>query len=188
MRLVPVLLLCLSIVACKRTDPASAPTPAVVGGETAPTEVAAAALAPPAVVELTAEQVAVAPTMSTACNLESVDEIVVPDMNPIEAKSRQVQVSGWALDEVMKNVPTELFVRVYSTSGDGRIWQHAVKVGGERTDVQVIQGGTPEVLNSGFEGSLNLAALDPGKYSLRVSYSRDGQLILCDNGRSVVLK
>lgn len=188
MRLVPLLLLCLSVVACNRTDPASIPHPVVADVESAQPTEEVATTAPPAPVELTADDAAVSPTMSPTCNLENIDGIVVPDMNPIEAKSRQVQVSGWALDEVMKNVPTELFVRVYSTSGDGRIWQHAVKAGGERTDVQVIQGGTPEVLNSGFEGSLNLAGLDPGKYSLRVSYSRDGQLILCDNGRSVVLK
>ena len=188
MRLVPVLLLCLSIVACNRTDPASAPTPAVVGGETAPTEVAAAALASPAVVELTAEQVAVTPTMSPACNFESVDEIIVADMNAIEAKSRQVKVSGWALDEIKKNVPAELFVRVYSTSGDGRIWQYQATQGLERSDVQAAQGGAPELLASGFQSSLDLAALDSGKYSLRLSFLRDGALVLCDNGRSVVLK
>lgn len=185
MRLVPVLLLCLSVVACSRTDPASAPAPAVGADEALPAEVVATDTQPPAA-ELNAEQAALTPTMSPACNLESVDGILVPDMNPIEAKSRQVLVGGWAFDEVNKNLPAELFVRVYSTSGDGRIWQYQVTQDIERGDVQATQGRA-RVLKSGFHGSLDLASLDPGRYSLRLSFLRDGALVLCDNGRSVVL-
>lgn len=188
MRLVPVLLLCLSAVACSRTDPdsAPAPAPAVAADEALPAEVAATDTQPPAV-ELTASEAAAATTMSPACNLENVDGTVVVDMNPIEAKSRQVLVGGWAFDEVNKNVPAELFVRVYSTSGDGRIWQYQVTQDIERGDVQATQGRA-RVLKSGFRGSLDLASLDPGKYLLRLSFLRDGAVVLCDNGRSVVLK
>lgn len=185
MRLVSVLLICLSVAACNRVDPSStSPAPAA---STAPAPVPAEPAVPAVPTELNAAQIAIAPMLSDTCNLESIDGTVVPDANPIEAKSRSVPVGGWLVDNVKNELPSELFVRIQSTSGDGKTWQFPVKQDLERADVQAKFGGVPALLKSGFAGQPDLSALDPGKYLLRLAYDRDGELVLCDNGRAVVL-
>jgi hypothetical protein len=129
----------------------------------------------------------VAPELSSACNLESIDGVLVQNMDPIAPKARQFTVSGWLVDDVAKNVPAGLSVRAYSVSGDGRIWQFPTRGGIERTDVQALQGNSPEVLNSGFEAQLDLSQLAAGEYRLRLAYPRGDQLVVCDNGRAVIL-
>lgn len=179
MRLACVVLLCLLAAACNRVDPAStAPAPA------APM----AATTPQTPVELSPEQVAVAPILSDKCNLESIDGVVVVDGNPIEAKSRLVPVGGWLVDEVKIALPAKVSVRIQTTTGDGRIWQFPVIQSLERADVKTLFGGAPVLLKSGFAGQMDMAGLDAGKYLLRLAYERDGELVVCDNGRAVVLK
>ncbi len=185
MRLVCVALLCLSAVACNRVDPGStAPAPAATA--VAP----AAAPAGPAGVlgELTPEQTAIAPMLTDTCNLESIDGVTVVDANPIDAKSRLVPFGGWLVDNVKNELPAQLFVRIQSTSGDGRMWQFPVAQQLERADVQKQYRGVPALLRSGFAGQMDLTQLAAGKYLLRLAYDRDGELVVCDNGRSVVLK
>lgn len=181
MRAVAVLLLCVATVACNRTEPTTATPPPVQ---------AAAAPAPAAVAgkELSALEVAVEPEVSANCNLEAIDGVSVPDMNPIVPRERKFAVTGWLVDDVSKNVPAELSVRVYSISGDGRIWQFPATVGIERSDVHAVQGNTPEVLNSGFQSMLDLSDLKPAQYRLRLAYQRGDKLVVCDNGRSITLR
>ncbi len=182
MRLAFIAVLCFTAVACDRSEPANT---AATG--TASAEPAAPAL--PAMTELSSAEAVVAPVINEACNLEYVDGVLVPDGNPIEAKSRVVKVSGWLVDNVTKTLPGQLFVRVYSTSGNGRIWQLPVAQTMERPEVQrIFGGGEAALLKSGFEGQLDMSDLASGKYTLRLSYDRAGELVLCDNGRAVVLK
>lgn len=183
MRLAFVVLICLSAVACDRVEPTTPPE----GAASATTAAEPAPL--PALVELTSAQAVVEPVINEACNLEYVDGVLVPDGNPIEAKSRVVKVSGWLVDNVTKTLPGQLYVRAYSTSGNGRVWQLAVAQSQDRPEVQrIFGGGEPALLKSGFEGQLNMADQAPGKYTLRLSYERGGETVLCDNGRAVVLK
>ena len=187
MRLAFVLLLSLSAAACNRTDPgSSAQAPAATAAASTTAAAAPAAAASPA--ELTAAEVAVAPMLSDTCNLESVDGVTVVDANPIDAKSRLLPVGGWLVDNVKNVLPAELFVRIQSTTGDGKMWQFPVKQSLERPDVQKQYGGVPALLKSGFAGQADLTTLAAGKYLLRLAYSRDGELVVCDNGRAVVLK
>ena len=182
MRIVFVVLLCLSGVACNRTDPGNG---VPVLGDAVPAPAPIVAMIP---VELTVVEASVAPLLSDTCNLEDIDGVTVPDANPIDAKSRMVPVGGWLVDNAMNALPSELFVRIQSTTGDGKIWQFPVKQGLERPDVRKAYGAVPAQLRSGFAGRADLSGFTAGKYMLRLSYSRDGQLVVCDNGRSVVLK
>jgi len=184
MRLALVVMICLSAVACDRVEPTTAP-----GVAAAPTPAAPKPAPLPPLVELSSDQAVVVPVINEACNLEYVDGVLVPDGNPIEAKSRLVKVSGWLVDNVTKTLPEQLYVRVYSTSGNGRVWQLAVAQSQDRPEVQrIFGGGEPALLKSGFEGQLDMADLAPGKYTLRLSYQRGADTVLCDNGRAVVLK
>lgn len=187
MRVAAVLLLCLATAACNRTEPGNAPAPAAEAPAGASVEPSPEPNTAPGA-ELTAEQVAVVPVLSETCNLESIDGVVVQDMEPIAPKARQFSVSGWLVDDVARNVPTGLAVRAYSVSGDGRIWQFPASGGIERSDVQALQGNVPEMLNSGFQAQLDLSGLAPGEYRLRLAYPRGDQLVVCDNGRAVSLQ
>jgi len=92
------------------------------------------------------------------------------------------------VDNVKNVLPSELFVRIQSTTGDGKMWQFPVKQNLERPDVQKQYGGVAALLKSGFAGQADLSTLAAGKYLVRLAYARDGELVVCDNGRAVVLK
>jgi len=178
MRFAHVLLLCLLATACNRVDPSSTPA--------AP--VATAAVSKQGPTELSPEQVAIAPLLSDKCNLETVDGIVVADASPVEAKGRQVPVGGWLVDEVGNSLPGKIAVRIQSTTGDGRMWEFPVVQSLERADVQALFGGSPTLANSGFAGVMDLTGFAAGKYLLRLTYQRAGELVVCDNGRALILK
>lgn len=184
MRWMSIGIICLVSVACNRVDPATAhePSPATLAGQPTGAESSVASLG---LLELSATEAAVKPVLSTACNLEVVDDIVVPDATPIVAVSRTIKFAGWLVDEVSKLAPEQMFLRLYSISGDARIWQVRMVQESERADVQIRYGGT---LNSGFSGIVDTVRLAPGRYSLRLAYDRNGQSVLCDNGRAVILK
>lgn len=193
MRIYPIALLCLSLAACgndgapasgQADTPANAETPAI-----AEAPVAVAEPAPtPALEALTAEQAVVTPVLSEACNMELVDGVLVPDGNPIAVKSPIFDVSGWAFDEVAKALPGKLAVRVYSTSGDGKIWQVNAVQASERKDVADLHPEMGNILKSGFQARLDTTGFPAGRYSLRLAYDRAGQEVLCDNGRSITIK
>ncbi|WP_313228710.1 hypothetical protein [Stenotrophomonas acidaminiphila] len=130
----------------------------------------------------------IAPILSSACNIEAVDGVVVQDMNPIVLKSRRFVVAGWLVDEAGADAPAALVIRVASQSGDGRVWQHGVVPTMERPDVQQAHGGAAGALKSGFSSEIDASGLDAGTYRLTLSYDRGGQKVVCDNGRAVIIK
>jgi hypothetical protein len=182
MRVVILLLLSLSMVACDRPERSQSAQqkPAVP-----PPQLAAASSE--SLVELSSAQI-VTPELSGACNLEAIDGVVVPDAKPIEAKTRRISVSGWLVDDTSKRIPEVVQLRLASQAGDGRVWQQALLPTAERLDVQKLQGGSPEVLKAGFSGSVDTSSLPPGRYALRLAYDRAGKEIVCDNGRGIILK
>lgn len=186
MRSVAPLLVCVLLAACSRPENEQAATPPQP--EPQPEQAAPEApVQPAALVELSPADI-VTPELSGTCNLEAIDGVVVPDAKPIEAKGREFQVAGWVIDDAGQRVPSEVQVRIASQSGNGRVWQQAFVPANERPDVQQSQGGSPDVLKSGFSGSIQASSLEPGLYGLRLAYVRDGKEVVCDNGRSVLLK
>ena len=184
MRSVAPLVVCLLLAACSRPEndqTAAQPQAVEPKPEVAPTP------AKPSLVELTPAEI-VTPELSGSCNLEVIDGVVVPDAKPIEAKAKEFQVAGWVIDDAGKRVPSEVQVRIASQSGNGRVWQQALVPSSERPDVQQSQGGSPDILKSGFSGTVDASSLEAGSYALRLAYVRDGKEIVCDNGRSVLFK
>lgn len=131
---------------------------------------------------------AVAPVLSGACNIETVDGAVVQDMNPVVTKGRVFPIGGWLIDEVDGVAPSEIGVRIASQSGDGRVWQQKIVPALDRPDVRQAHGGAADALKSGFSSEIDASALEGGTYRLVLSYVRGGQNVVCDNGRAVILK
>jgi hypothetical protein len=184
MRRVAPLFACLLLAACNRPEPTPAAPPQ--GGEAAATQ-GEGTPQPVALAELSAGQI-VTPEVSSTCNLEMIDGVLVPDASPIEPKARVFPVSGWAVDDVARRAPPEIQIRIASQTGDGRVWSQTAVPAIDRTDVQQIQGGAPELLKSGFAAEIDTSALPAGEYRVRIAYQRDGKEVACDNGRGVVLK
>ncbi|HEY0661752.1 MAG TPA: hypothetical protein VGD21_10610 [Lysobacter sp.] len=184
MRPVVLALICLSVAACNRVDPAQQTAATPAADAAAP----AAADKPLALAEMKPEQISATSALSDACNLEAIDGTIVPDMNPIEPKQRVFPVSGWAIDSKTQAAPASLDLRLYSTSGDGRIWQMALPQTIERPDVQAVRGGAESLLRSGFAAYVDASGLPAGRYSLRLAFQAGDGDTICDNGRAVLLK
>lgn len=158
MRSVALLAVCLLLAACSRPEndqTAAQPQAAEPQQQVAETP------KKPSLVELTPAEI-VTPELSGSCNLEAIDGVVVPDAKPIEVKAKEFQVAGWVIDDAGERVPSKVQVRIASQSGNGRVWQQALVPSGERPDVQQSQGGSPDILKSGFLGTIDASSLEGG--------------------------
>lgn len=181
MRTIYPILLCVALAACNRPEPAgstaAAPTPAA-----AP----AAAATSTGLKELSANEFG-SPQASATCNLEMIGSTLVPDAKPIAINGRKFTVSGWAFDDATKKPPSKLFLRLISKGAETRMWEYELAQNIDRTDVQNLYGGASELVKTGFSGEVDAAGLPAGEYSAIVAYLRDSTLVVCDNGRAVVL-
>ncbi len=182
MKYVAPLVLVLLVAGCNRPAQDS-------GGQSAPGPAADVAQAKSQSEPLVAEVVTgVAPVLSGTCNIETVDAAVVQNGDPIQLNGRKFSVGGWVVDEVAGAAPSTMNLRVSSQSGDGLVWQQKVVPSLERPDVQQSHGGGVGALKSGFSTDVDASSLAAGTYRLTLSYMRDNQVVVCDNGRAVVVK
>lgn len=178
----------LAIAGCDRTAPAAQDTDSKSAATAADNDPNKGVVAPTiSPVALTTQQVAVKPVLSANCNLEIVDGTVVPDGNPISAKTKKFEVKGWLFDETTKTAPANVAVRLYSTGGNGAIFEASVPMNYKRPDLVKANADNAALEKAGFWAFIDANQVPAGKYSLRLSYDRAGAIVLCDNGRSILL-
>jgi hypothetical protein len=121
-----------------------------------------------------------------SCNLEMIAGINTSEPK-IEVKvGSKIKVSGWMFSFPTHSIPVNRSVRV--TSDDGAsAWETIVGTRADRPDILPWFNIGDWALNSGFEQEFSLDALPAGVYHLRMTYTENGKVYSCDNGRTITL-
>lgn len=162
----------------------------------APAEVVVA-LQPEAVVPATGVLTSVDPTLpletvgsiadkGPSCNLEMIAGINTSEPK-IEAKvGSKIKVSGWMFSFPTHSIPVNRYVRVTSDDGTSA-WETIVGTRADRPDILPWFNIGDWALNSGFEQEFSLDTLPAGVYHLRMTYTENGKVYSCDNGRTITV-
>lgn len=148
---------------------------------------APAATAGPTLTEMTVQDNRLPLAADHLCNLERAGKKVFNASVPFTPSDpHAVEFSGWAGDDVTKRLPDNLTLRL-RLSGTSRAWEIPLSLSVKRTDVAKAFNA-PQLEQSGFNATMDTSALPPGVYRVLLVHKRDGQRLVCDNGRSLQVK
>jgi hypothetical protein len=184
---------------CEKPTPATpavadvAPPSAATGSAQAP---AAPANAAPAVPTGSLEEVVIGsellPSQADAakgpsCNLENIAGKDTGTDTNISAKAgTSATMTGWLFSFASHSVPANRYVRIQTEDGS-HAWQTLVGGASDRADILPWFGVGDWALKAGFHQAVQLGTLAPGKYHVLLTFSENGKMFACDNGRTLTI-
>lgn len=130
--------------------------------------------------ELEATALATSLAQSGLCSLEKIGDqrLVAGQAMTLDSPSAAV-VHGWVGDDTTKSWPQQGPSLRFDQVEGGRAWEAGLGTPLDRKDV-ARHFNADSMRLSGFSALVDLSALPPGEYTMRVVYDRSGRHVACD--------
>lgn len=115
------------------------------------------------------------------CSVDLVNDAIATELTPVADKTK-VRLSGWAADPVVGTLPKVVFLEI---GGANKVYMQ-VALGLARPDVAT-HFSKPELANAGWQATLDMSALKPGNYELRIIQLGTVANTICDARKSLTL-
>ena len=132
------------------------------------------------------EDIAADPAKGPYCNLETIAGVNTTEPKIEVRAGSSMAVVGWMFSKPTHSVPVNRYVRILSADG-ASAWETIVGTRHERPDILPWFGVGDWALNSGFEQEVALGDLAPGVYNLVMTYTENGKVYGCNNGRTITI-
>jgi len=175
--------LALALAACSPSQPESGAAAPGATPAAAP-EAAPAATAAPVAGVLAEAPLEVGRTEIKTCNIEAIDGKHWESAPLPVAAGASFLLGGFLFDEPKQSVPATLTMRLVSQD-QKHAWETPVLDKLDRPGLPEFLKVGDWALRSGFQQQVQLGSLPQGRYHLEVSFERDGERFVCDNGRDI---
>lgn len=115
------------------------------------------------------------------CSVDLVNDAIATEVMPVANKT-QVRLSGWAADPVAGTLPKAVYLEI---GGANKVYAQ-VALGGARPDVAT-HFAKPSLATAGWQATLDMGAVKPGNYELRIIQIGDTANTICDARKALTL-
>lgn len=135
---------------------------------------------------LPVENIAADPVKGPYCNLETIAGVSTTEPKIEVPAGSKFSVVGWMFSRPTHSIPVNRYVRIISDDG-ASAWETIVGTRKDRPDILPWFGVGDWALTSGFEQEVALGDLAPGVYHLVMTYTENGKVYACNNGRQITV-
>ena len=113
--------------------------------------------------------------------MDMVNDVVATEVTPVADKSK-IRLSGWAADPVAGTLPKAVYLEI---GGINKVYTQ-VALGVARPDVAT-HFDKPALANAGWQATVDMGAVTPGNYELRIIQLGTMTNTICDARKSLTL-